>query len=98
MLDIRSSSRRVARFMIRPTLVRMKAATGTRIRNISVSCQLMKQATTTQASARSGSATTLPNSILMPAPSDSMSLVKRAISSLVPCSPNWSTSRWMTLR
>ena len=49
MLDMRSSSRRVARFMIRPTLVRMKTATGTRTRNISVSCQLIQQATTTQA-------------------------------------------------
>ncbi len=93
MLDIRSSSRRVARFMTRPTRDRTKTAMGTRIRNMTVSCQLMKQAPTIQASARSGSATTLPNSVLMPVPSDSMSLVKRAISSLVPCSPNWLTSR-----
>ena len=93
MLDIRSSRRRVARFMMRPTFDRMKAAIGTRMRNISVSCQLMRQAPMMQARARSGSATTLPISILTPAPSDSMSLVNRAVRSLEPCSPNWSTSR-----
>ena len=93
MLDIRSSNRRVARFIMRPTFVNRTTAIGTRIRNMSVSCQLMKQAPTMQASARSGSATTLPNSIFTPAPSDSMSLVKRAVNSLEPWSPNWSTSR-----
>ncbi len=98
MLDIRSSSRRVARFMTRPTRDSTKTAIGTRIRNMSVSCQLMRQAPKTHASARSGSATTLPMSILTPAPSESMSLVKRAVSSLDPWSPNWLTSRWMTLR
>ncbi len=68
MLDMRSSRRRVACFMIRPTLARMKQAIGTRIKNIRVNCQLIKQAMMTQARARSGSATTLPNSVLMPVP------------------------------
>ena len=88
MLDIRSSNRRVARFMVRPTLVRINRAMGTSTRNISVNCQLIQQANTTQPSARSGSATTRPNSVLVPCPTSSMSLVKRAISSLLPCSLN----------
>jgi hypothetical protein len=98
MFDMRSSWRRVARFITRPTLARMKPATGTSTSTTSVSCQLMKQAMTTQASALRGSATTLPNRVFRPLPSESMSLVNRAISSLVPCSLNWLTSRWMALR
>ena len=83
----------MARFMIRPTLVRMNNANGTRIRNSSVNCQLIQQAPTTQAKALSGSATTLPNNVFVPVPSISMSLVKRAINSWVPCSLKWLTSR-----
>ena len=60
---------------------------------MSVSCQLIKLAMTMQLSAFNGSATTLPKSILMPRPSESMSFVKRAISSLVPCLSIWPMSR-----
>jgi hypothetical protein len=98
MLDMRSKSRRVARFMIRPALVRMNRAKGTKIKNSSVSCQLIQQAPSTQANARNGSATTFPNSVRVPVPSISMSLVKRAINSCVPSSLKLLTSRWMTFR
>ena len=92
MLDMRSRSRLVARFMDRPTRIKIESEIGTSTRNISVSCQLMRQATTTHASARSGSATTRPNRVLRPFPIISVSFVKRDINSCVPCSPNWATS------
>ena len=88
----------MARFMRRPTRVRIKTAIGTNTRNMSVSCQQTQQAMTTHTSALSGSATTLPKSVLIPAPSISMSLVKRAINSCVPSSLKLFTSRWITFR
>ncbi len=98
MLDIRSSSRRVARFISRPIRVRMNSAIGTRMRNMKVSCQLIQQAKATQPIARRGSATTLPKIVFWPFARISMSLVKRAISSWVPVSPKFCTSRWMARR
>ena len=56
------------------------------MRNIRVNRQLMQAAKTTQTMALRGSATTLPNNVLVPLPSISMSLVNRAINSGVPSS------------
>ena len=85
-LTVLDAGTRVARFMIRPTLVSTNKAIGTNTRKRRVNRQLIQQAPTTQAKARSGSATTLPNSVFVPVPNISISLVKRAISSWVPCS------------